>query len=407
MTASAGSNFTANEGSSDSFTGTASGGFTPLTYAWTFGDGGTASGSLTPSHVYADNGSYTARLTVTDAKGTQVQPSLVATINNVAPTAQETAPSYGYAGSSLGFSATATDPSSVDTAAGFTYAWNFGDGATGTGASPSHTYTSAGTYTVSVTATDKDGGMSTAATKSISIGTPLTASAGSNFTANEGTSDSFAGTASGGFTPLTYAWTFGDGGTASGSLTPSHVYADNGSYTARLTVTDAKGTQVQPSLVATINNVAPTATRPHRRTATPGRRSASARRRPTPARSTRPPASPTPGTSATARPAPARARAIPTPRPAPTPSPSPPPTRTAGPAPPATKSDLHRHGPWPPPRGATSPPMRAPATPSRGRRPAAFAPLHVLLDLRRRRHGERLADAARISTPTTAATRPR
>ena len=37
-------------------------------YAWTFGDGGTATGA-TPSHAYQDAGSYTASLTVTDSTG--------------------------------------------------------------------------------------------------------------------------------------------------------------------------------------------------------------------------------------------------------------------------------------------------------------------------------------------------
>ena len=83
-----------------------------------------------------------------------------------------TGPTQANTGSSLSFTASATDPSSVDTTAGFTYNWNFGDGATATGAAPSHTYTAAGSFTVSVTATDKDGGVSTAATQVIDIFSP-------------------------------------------------------------------------------------------------------------------------------------------------------------------------------------------------------------------------------------------
>jgi PKD repeat protein len=37
------------------------------------------------------------------------------------------------------------------------YAWNFGDGATGTGAQATHTYAAPGTYTVTLTVTDSDG----------------------------------------------------------------------------------------------------------------------------------------------------------------------------------------------------------------------------------------------------------
>jgi len=47
----------------------------------------------------------------------------------------------------------------VDQAAGYTYAWDFGDGSTGTGANPSHTYSSTGTYTISVTATSRRTGL--------------------------------------------------------------------------------------------------------------------------------------------------------------------------------------------------------------------------------------------------------
>ena len=86
------------------------------------------------------------------------------------------------AGSTLTFRGSATDPSSVDTAAGFAYTWDFGDGspkASGLSLSaPSHTYAVAGTYSVGLTATDKDGGTSPTATATVTASNPLTASAG-------------------------------------------------------------------------------------------------------------------------------------------------------------------------------------------------------------------------------------
>ncbi len=128
-----------------------------MSYAWNFGDGTTASGTLNPTHTYQNPGTYTAQLTVTDALGIPATSSLIVTVNDVAPTVSLTSPTSGAAGTALGFAATGADISPADQAAGFTYTWNFGDGGTATGASPSHTYASAGTYTVSVTATDEHG----------------------------------------------------------------------------------------------------------------------------------------------------------------------------------------------------------------------------------------------------------
>jgi PKD repeat protein len=51
-----------------SFTASVSGGTPPYRFAWTFGDGGT-SNLQNPSHTYTTAGSFTARVTVTDAAG--------------------------------------------------------------------------------------------------------------------------------------------------------------------------------------------------------------------------------------------------------------------------------------------------------------------------------------------------
>ena len=128
-----------------------------MSYSWNFGDGTTATGSLTPSHTYANPGSYTASVTVTDANKLTSTGSVVVTVNDVAPTATLTGPASAGVGTAQSFKASATDVSPAVQAAGFTYAWTFGDGSSGTGATPSHTYATAGTYTVTVTAKDEYG----------------------------------------------------------------------------------------------------------------------------------------------------------------------------------------------------------------------------------------------------------
>ena len=162
MTVSAGSNLTTNAGSTVTFAGSVSGGTAPYTDSWNFGDGSTSTGNtLTPSHLYANPGTYTATLTATDSAKHSGSSSTTVTVNDVAPTVTLSDPS-ATVGVPVNFTATATDISPVVQAAGFTYNWNFGDGTTGTGASPSHTYSAAGTYTVSVTATDEYGKSGTA-----------------------------------------------------------------------------------------------------------------------------------------------------------------------------------------------------------------------------------------------------
>lgn len=60
-----------------------------------------------------------------------------------------------------------------------------------------------------------------------------------NFT-QAGTESTFTPSISGGTEPYTVSWDFGDTGTATGD-SPSHIFANNGSYTVTVTVTDAAG----------------------------------------------------------------------------------------------------------------------------------------------------------------------
>jgi FKBP-type peptidyl-prolyl cis-trans isomerase 2 len=133
-------------------------------------------------HVY-DNpigqpiANYLITVTVTDNYGGRGSASTSVQVITAPPTVVLGGPFSAAAGTGIPFTASVTDPSPIDTAAGFTYAWNFGDGSTSTAASPTHAYAVAGTYTVSLTATDKDGQSGTATTSATA--TPVNASAAS------------------------------------------------------------------------------------------------------------------------------------------------------------------------------------------------------------------------------------
>ncbi len=88
----------------------------------------------------------------------------------------------------------------------------------------------------------------------VPAGEELVCDAGGPYSSETGQSIQFTGFASGGTTPYTWAWAFGDGGTAT-VQNPTHTYTTAGTYTATLTVTDAASTTVTDT--ATVTIVAP------------------------------------------------------------------------------------------------------------------------------------------------------
>lgn len=122
-------------------------------YSWSFGDGSTGSG-VKPSHAYPSAGPSTVTLTVQDHAGASSTASLkLSVVSNTAPTAAFlVTPPAPVAGDTLSFDASgSSDP---DGDALVSYAWSYGDGATGSGVTSSHQYKSSGTFTVTLDVTD-------------------------------------------------------------------------------------------------------------------------------------------------------------------------------------------------------------------------------------------------------------
>jgi PKD repeat protein len=120
-----------------------------------------------------------------------------------------------------------------------TYAWDFGDGATGSGAAIAHTYAASRVYHAVVTATNGSG--SATATTDVTVAdVPVSGlQAGSNSPTNLGNTTTFTATAAGG-TNVNFIWDFGDGVGGSGA-TVAHTYQSEGSYTAVVTATNSAG----------------------------------------------------------------------------------------------------------------------------------------------------------------------
>ncbi len=139
------------------------------------------------------------------------------------------------------------------------FAWDFGDGNTATGATVSHTYTTAGVYTATLTVDDGNGNSSTESVI-ITVLEPNIAPEAS-FTASPTSGDvpltvSFDASASSDANndPLTFAWDFGDGTSASG-VAPSHTFSLAGTFLVTLTVNDGRGGTGIDTLSITVNAV--------------------------------------------------------------------------------------------------------------------------------------------------------
>ncbi|MFW9914324.1 MAG: PKD domain-containing protein, partial [Candidatus Thorarchaeota archaeon] len=226
------------------------------------------SGTVSGSHVYADNGAYTVTVTVTDDDAASSSDTLTLTVHNVAPSVEAGADQTVNEGDSVSLDpATFTDAGTGDT---HTAVIDWGDGTVEIGAvtetdgsgtvSGSHAYADNGAYAVTVTVTDDDGA-ATADTLTITVlNVAPSVEAGADQTIDEGALVTFAGAFSDpGADTHTVHWDFGDGTTASGTLTPEHTYADDGLYTVTLTVTDDDGGAGTDTLTVTVLNVAPTA----------------------------------------------------------------------------------------------------------------------------------------------------
>jgi PKD repeat protein len=238
----------------------------PITYAWDFGDGDTATGA-TASHTYPAPGSYTATVTAADNQGgtkSATVPVTVVASTNHAPTvtAGRTPTGTITSGTAVNFTAAGTDSDGDP----LTYAWEFGDGGTSTQQNPTHTFATTGTFAAKVTVSDGKGGNGSD-TLSVTVVAPNqnpTVSITRNPTGNvtTGTSVAFTATASDpDADPLTYTWDFGDSASST-QQNPSHSYSTAGTYSAKVTVSDGHGgtaTSNTLTIVVTQANRNPTA----------------------------------------------------------------------------------------------------------------------------------------------------
>jgi VCBS repeat-containing protein len=252
----------------------------PMTFAWDLDNNGTFETSgQNPTFTAASRDgpdSQTVVLQVCDTSDACDTDTATITINNEAPTATFGDDSPVGEGSSFSLSLTSPfDPSNADTSAGFEYAFDCGDGsgygAVGSSNSATCVTDDDGARAVKGKIRDKDGG-ETEYTASVTVNNEAPdVTAPADQTADEATVATFTlGSFAdpGDDAPWLVMVDWGDLSSdtftvatpgALGSL--PHTYADDGSYTVRVTVSEENGTEESGSVSfqVTVANLAPTA----------------------------------------------------------------------------------------------------------------------------------------------------
>ncbi|MCX6287239.1 MAG: PKD domain-containing protein [Bacteroidetes bacterium] len=232
------------KGSPTVFTDASSGG-TIVTWAWSFGDGGTAT-VQNPSYTYANSGTFNVTLTVTTSAGCiksitksiQVYGSPVSQFSFSSPTC---------ASDSVQF----TDLSTTAHGSINKWEWFFGDGQSvviNFPASPDvkHKYANGGTYGVILKITTTDN-----CTNEITLQVSVEFQPKSNFSNDAGACASMANQfhdlsqANGGTPVVSWEWTFGDPTSGSNNTStqqnPTHTFTGGGTFSVHLLVTNATG----------------------------------------------------------------------------------------------------------------------------------------------------------------------
>ncbi|MDQ3072556.1 MAG: PKD domain-containing protein [Bacteroidota bacterium] len=204
-------------------------------YVWNFGDGNTSTDE-NPVHLYANEGTYQALLTITNASGC-TDTSLLTIDVRQQPEADFTA-EFVCEGRGTVFSNLTQHGGALAE-----YRWYFGDGRTSTQKDPTHIYLTDGKYMASLVVETPNGCKDSIARSVTVLETPTAAFTVPGGGCREDTVTFLNTSSTINGSPASYTWDFGDGTVQSNEIHPVHAFMSYGTYKVTLMVINGSGCQ--------------------------------------------------------------------------------------------------------------------------------------------------------------------
>ncbi|MCC4769884.1 PGF-pre-PGF domain-containing protein [Methanosarcina sp. DH2] len=220
----------------------------PTEWDWDFGDGNVST-EQSPVHTYTSAGTYTVKLTVSNADGAASKDGKITVFQKPEPIIEPVIPVADFSSNVTSGNAP-LDVSFADksTGAPTSWNWNFGDGTNSEVQNPVHTYPSAGDYTVNLTVSNANG----TASKTGAINVlqnpepypdPALPAADFGTNATQGPAPLVIQFTDLSQNAVSWSWDFDNNGQPDSTVqSPVYVYTSTGTYTANMTARNANGT---------------------------------------------------------------------------------------------------------------------------------------------------------------------
>lgn len=226
---------------------------TNVLHIWDFGDGDVMADDDTTSHAYTYPGTFNPVMILDDQMGCLVSIPSPGPINATTVVANfEAIPADLCQQGTITFNNLSTGAPDVAS-----WYWTFGDGSSSTDENPSHYYTTPGNYDVQLVAFNSSGCSDTMFRPGyIKIHPGPTAQYNVDVQQTcQGNAINFTDASTGSDTSIaSHTWYFGDGDT-SVLNNPAYTYANPGTYTSSIIVTDARGCKDTTTLPITIDTL--------------------------------------------------------------------------------------------------------------------------------------------------------